>query len=73
MQIIQNYTDIQNYVSNNSPAGVVAVGGDAEWRVVTAIARADHPAYGEDWAGWLDENAERIALFALGVGVFGVL
>lgn len=62
--IVSSYTDIQTYVSNANPAGIVAMGGDAEWRVAEAIRRADHPAYGEDWEAWLNENAERIAIEA---------
>ena len=65
MNIISSRTDIETYVVNANPGNVLDVDGGFE-AAATAIQRADHPAYGTDWAGWLGENAECLALASVG-------
>ena len=65
MIFVRDCTDIENYVSNMNPAGVVAMGGDAQGRAAEAIRSApDHPPWETDWEAWLDEHAERLAIEA---------
>ena len=64
MATITTKTDLANWVANNNPANIGILGDRAIDATTDALQAADHPAWGTDWAEWLDEHAEQIAMDA---------
>lgn len=70
MTTITTARDVMTWVCNAAPGNCVEAGTERD--VADAILAADHPLYGEDWTEWLDANAERIALGAMGNNVLSI-
>lgn len=65
MTQINSLADLVTWIENVNPGSVLTGERDmhaAATRAATRIQDADHPAWGEDWDAWLDENAERLVL-----------
>jgi hypothetical protein len=54
---ITTRTDIAIYLDNSHADFAQEYGNEGRESLVQAIQDADHPAYGTDWADWLDEHA----------------
>jgi hypothetical protein len=61
INIICSRADVENYVANVNPAGVLSLHGDPVAKVTDRVLDGDHPDYGDDWTEWLEVNIERIA------------
>jgi hypothetical protein len=63
--IISSRTDIETYIANKNPAGVYGH-EDLCDALAHAIQAADHPAYGRDWAEWLDAHMDGLIESVMG-------
>lgn len=61
--IVSSISDVRAWIWNNNPGNCAHSDSHVD-AIQRGIQDAEHPAYGEDWGPWLDQNAERFALEA---------
>lgn len=58
MTTITTRTDLLTWIHNSNPWGIGTLASEAydvaADRLASAIQRADHPSWGDDWEEWLD-------------------